>query len=112
MEQLLLKMAKQLDDLDQASLESLWEKYATIVNSFEPTKRWEEAVLVLSFIQAKYWKNQLFNTQWAMRSKSSQHIDLDIDGTMQKFTGLLEELNSQDAPIRKKATILQFSSED
>lgn len=35
MEQLLLKMAKQLDGLDESSLENLWEKYAQIVNNFE-----------------------------------------------------------------------------
>ena len=62
MEQLLLKLARQLDSLDEASLDSLWEKYAQIVNNFEPTARWEEAVLVLSFIQAKSWKNQLFTS--------------------------------------------------
>ena len=56
MEKLLLKLASQLDSIDQASLDALWDKYAQIVNNFEPTKRWEEAVLVLSFIQAKNWK--------------------------------------------------------
>lgn len=30
----------------------LWDKYAVIVSHFEPTKRWEEAALVFSFIQA------------------------------------------------------------
>ena len=61
MEQLLIKMARQLDALDEASLLALWDKYAVIVSHFEPTKRWEEAALVFSFIQAKRWKNQLFN---------------------------------------------------
>lgn len=65
MEQLLLKMARQLDALDEASLLALWEKYAVIVSNFEPTRRWEEAALVLSFIQAKRWKNQLFNHSWS-----------------------------------------------
>ncbi len=69
MEQLLHKMARQLDALDEASLLALWEKYATIVSQFEPTKRWEEAALVFSFIQAKRWKNQLFNHNWAARVK-------------------------------------------
>ena len=57
MEQLLIKMARQLDALDEASLLALWDKYAVIVSHFEPTKRWEEAALVFSFIQAKRWKN-------------------------------------------------------
>ena len=52
MEQLLIKMARQLDALDEASLLALWDKYAVIVSHFEPTKRWEEAALVFSFIQA------------------------------------------------------------
>jgi len=108
MEQMLLKMAKQLDRIDQASLESLWEKYAQIVNAFEPTTRWEEAVFVLSFIQAKHWKNQLFNTQWAMRSKSSSHIDLDLPGTSKQFSGMMEELTKK-APQASKATVLQFT---
>ncbi len=68
MEELLKRMAKQLDSLDEASLVNLWEKYARIVDQFEPTERWQEAVLVLSFIQAKMWKNQLFNYHWAART--------------------------------------------
>lgn len=67
MEHLLHKMARQLDALDEASLLALWDKYATIVSRFEPTKRWEEAALVFSFIQAKRWKNQLFNHNWSAR---------------------------------------------
>ena len=67
MEKMLLKMARQLDSLDEASLMSLWSKYATITSHFEPTKRWEEACLVLSLIQAKRWKNQLFNYSWRER---------------------------------------------
>lgn len=107
MEQLLLKMAKQLDSIDEASLDNLWEKYAQIVNNFEPTTRWEEAVLVLSFIQAKSWKNQLFNTQWAMRSKLSALIDIDETGTNLKFDGMVKEINNKNKP-KKKATVLQF----
>lgn len=65
MEKALVKMARQLRSLDEASLMSLWEKYAGIVRAFEPSERWEEAVLVLSFIQSVRMKNQLFNHQWA-----------------------------------------------
>lgn len=71
MEQLLLKLARQLDAMDEASLMALWEKYAQIVQHFEPSERWQEAVLVLSFIQGKRWKNQLFNTQWAARTRAA-----------------------------------------
>ena len=61
MEQLLIKLARQLESLDEASLMALWEKYANIVSQFEPTKRWEEATLIFSLIQAKHMKNQLFH---------------------------------------------------
>ncbi len=71
MEQLLLKLARQLDAMDEASLMSLWDKYARTVQHFEPSERWQEAVLVLSFIQAKRWKNQLFNAQWAARTRNA-----------------------------------------
>lgn len=67
MEKLLLKLARQLDSLDEASLMSLWSKYATLTNRFEPTRRWEDACLVFSLIQAKRWKNQLFNYSWSQQ---------------------------------------------
>lgn len=60
-EKSLIKMARQLKTLDEASLVGLWEKYEQEVNRFEPTGRWEEAVLVFGLIQALRWKNQLFN---------------------------------------------------
>ena len=73
MEQILLKMAKQLDALDEASLVALWDKYSGMAARFEPSKRWEESVLVLSLIQAKRWKNQLFNQQWSISSQPDEH---------------------------------------
>ncbi len=65
MENSLKKIAEQLNSFDEASLTGLWEKYHDIVKEFEPTKRWEEAALILSMIQALRWKNQLFNTKWS-----------------------------------------------
>ena len=65
MEKMLLKLARQLDSLDEASLMALWSKYATITSRFEPSRRWEDACLVFSLIQAKRWKNQLFNYSWS-----------------------------------------------
>ena len=69
MEKLLTRLARQLDALDEASLMSLWSKYATIASRFEPTQRWEEAVLVFSMIQAKRYTNQLFNYYWAQQAQ-------------------------------------------
>ena len=71
---MLLRLARQLDTLDESSLMALWEKYAAIVAHFEPSRRWEEAALVLSFIQGKRWKNQLFNYQWARQLQLSQQL--------------------------------------
>lgn len=65
LERVLLKIAKQINALDEASLMALWEKYAAQVARFEPSKRWEEAVLVLSIVQGMHYKNQLFNHHWA-----------------------------------------------
>ena len=65
MEKMLVKLARQLDAIDEASLMALWSKYATLTSRFEPTRRWEEAALIFSLIQAKRWKNQLFNFNWA-----------------------------------------------
>jgi len=71
---MLLRLARQLDALDESSLMALWEKYAAIVAHFEPSQRWEEAALALSFIQAKRWKNQLFNYHWARQVQHPQQI--------------------------------------
>ncbi|MFU2210390.1 hypothetical protein K9F62_04255 [Desulfovibrio sp. JY] len=65
MEQVLLKLARQLRAFDEASLMALWDKYAEAVSHFEPSQRWEESVLVLAMIQGMRFKNQLFNHHWA-----------------------------------------------
>lgn len=70
MEKMLLKLARQLDSLDEASLMALWSKYANITGRFEPSKRWEESCLVFSLIQAKRWKNQLFNYNWSQQRQA------------------------------------------
>lgn len=67
MEKLLHKLARQLDALDEASLMQLWSKYATATSRFEPTQRWEDACLIFALIQAKRWKNQLFNYSWSQQ---------------------------------------------
>lgn len=69
MEKVLHKLARQLNAFDEASLMALWEKYAQQVQQFEPTKRWEEAVLIFGLIQALHLKNQLFNYNWAQTAR-------------------------------------------
>jgi len=65
LENALAKLARQLVAFDEASLMDLWEKYAEAVRQFEPTRRWEEAVLVFGLIQSVRMKNQLFNSNLA-----------------------------------------------
>lgn len=72
MEQALLKLARQLNAIDEASLTALWEKYAAEVERFEPGKRWEEAVLALGMIQTVRWKNMLFNEKWREIAESPE----------------------------------------
>ena len=69
MERMLQKLAQQLNAYDEASLMSLWDRYAEQVEAFEPSKRWEEASLVFCLIQAVRWKNQLFNLRLAQASR-------------------------------------------
>ena len=105
MEQLLIKMARQLNALDEASLLALWDKYAVIVSHFEPTKRWEEAALVFSFIQAKRWKNQLFNYSWSAQvhpGAASQPV-AEPDFFLDPPTG-----RPAPAKPKRKAAIIQF----
>jgi len=79
MEKALLKVARQINAFDEASLMSLWEKYAEKVSHFEPTKRWEESVLVFNLIQSTRLKNQLFNYNWAQsRMPDEGPTELDL----------------------------------
>ena len=72
MEKMLLKMARQLNAMDEASLMALWNKYMQRVQDFDASREWEEATIVLSLIQAKHWKNQLFNVQWSERLRNAR----------------------------------------
>ena len=78
LEKALIKLARQINAYDEASLMSLWEKYAEKVRQFEPTKRWEEAVVVFNLIQSVRLKNQLFNFNWA-RSRMPDDAPVDVD---------------------------------
>ncbi len=69
MEKILLKMAEQLAAFDEASLTALWDKYEGMAGEFQPTKQWEQAVMVLGMIQVLRWKNHLFNHHWAAQQK-------------------------------------------
>ena len=107
MEKLLLKLAQQLDALDEASLMNLWTKYALITERFEPTRRWEESALILSLIQAKHWKNQLFNFMLAKTSKPQQKGD--NEGKLD-FGFSIEKQKAPAAPVVSQCRILSFRS--
>lgn len=102
MEHVLIKMARQLDALDEASLLVLWEQYAHKVANFEPSKRWEEAVLVFSLIQAKHWKNQLFNHNFAAHLRPVEHMP----GQERPFPPF--SLEPKPSTPEHRATVLQF----
>ncbi len=68
-EETLKQMAQKLLSMNDDQLVLLREKYLRIVDNFEPTERWEEAVLILAFIQGKMMKEQLKRYHWAVRTK-------------------------------------------
>ena len=108
---MLLRLARQLDALDESSLMALWEKYAAIVAHFEPSRRWEEAALVLSFIQAKRWKNQLFNYHWARQVQLSQQVQAegqtgDPEGSAGSAFSLETPANAESE--KKRCRVLRF----
>lgn len=108
MEKMLQKIAQMLETLDEASLMALWGKYATLTSRFEPTKRWEEACLIFSLIQAKHWKNQLFNYSWSQSrlppAKDSKPVP---QGFPKKFE--LEKKTEKPQKKRRPCKILPFS---
>ena len=78
-EKALLKIVRQLNAYDEASLMDLWERYAEKVRRFEPTRKWEESALMFSLIQSMRLKNQLFNYHWAQsRVPDAPHQDVDL----------------------------------
>lgn len=105
MEKILLKMARQLLAYDEASLLNLWEKYADQVSRFEPTKRWEEAVMVLCMIQSMRFKNQLFNLHWSQgQSPGEQAPRTHIEAVPQP--------GSKPRPPKPKGKLLSFPARE
>jgi len=106
MQRMLEKMAKKLNEYDEASLMQLWQHFASQVHDFEPTRRWEEAALALCLIQAVHWKNQLFNYQLALSANPADKADMP---PLPDFFGGRKKADSQkaDAP-RQRATVLAF----
>ena len=119
MEKVLEKMAKQLNALDEASLMSLWEKYAKASKNFEPTQRWEESALIFCFIQAVHWKNMLFNHHWSTWTKLAREnapvTPVSEDPLLRRLegpeAGQLEGAAAEDAAgDLKRCKVLRFRS--
>lgn len=108
MEKLLEKLARQLDSIDEASLMALWSKYATITSRFEPTKRWEEACLIFSLIQAKHFKNQLFNYCWQQERRLDRPEGKGEQITISSF-GLERAPQKNAQPSGGTCRVLSFS---
>ncbi|MDR3177068.1 MAG: hypothetical protein LBU06_11130 [Desulfovibrio sp.] len=105
MQRVLEKLANKLNAYDEASLMRLWQHYAEIVHEFEPTRRWEEAAIVLCMIQAVRFKNQLFNHNLALTA-----LPGDI-GDMPPLPEFLRKSRARAdaAPVGKnRATVLAF----
>ncbi len=108
-EKVLMKMAGQLREFDEASLMSLWEKYAQQVTNFEPSKRWEESVLIFGMIQAMRFKNQLFNHHWADGSEPGSGNGRPIPPP---FPHLAPEGDRKNEGGRKRGKVLEFKPKE
>ena len=61
LDKVLDKLAEQIITLDEASLSQVRKKYLDRLFHFEPTKKWEKAVIIYFIINGVIAKNNLFN---------------------------------------------------
>ena len=108
MEKMLLKMARQLNAMDEASLMALWNKYMQRVQDFDASREWEEAVIVLSLIQAVRGKNQLFNVKWEEREALKKaEVGKPRIADMRPWRRRTPKKKPEEKPVQK-ATVHQF----
>ena len=108
MEKMLLKMARQLNAMDEASLMALWNKYMQRVQDFDASREWEEAVIVLSLIQAVRGKNQLFNVKWEEREELKKaEVEKPRIEDMRPWRRRTPKEKPEEKPVQK-ATVHQF----
>ena len=72
MEKTLQQLAERILTFDEASLRSLYGKYKAIFERFEPTREWEQSVVILFIINAVTTKNHLFNENILNRQKDGR----------------------------------------
>jgi len=109
LERLLEKIADKLLNLDEASLTCLWNKYFTMVQKFEPTKRWEKAVIILSLIQAVRWKNQLFNIKWLELTKVEKRFNRKFPMQVNSISAPAVPSENKEKKKKEKGKIIFFN---
>ena len=73
-EKALKNIAERILALDEASLNSLWEKYKTRLEDFDATEEWEKAAIIFFIINSVKVKNNIFNKEIINRqNKASQN---------------------------------------
>ncbi|MBN1254362.1 MAG: hypothetical protein JXA50_03735 [Deltaproteobacteria bacterium] len=80
MEKALDKIAEQITALDEASLTQLRKKYLDRLFQFEPTKKWEKAVIIYFIINGVIAKNNLFNQHIVAGQQGETEKGLDDKG--------------------------------
>ena len=110
MEKILLKMARQLNGLDEASLMALWNKYMERVQDFDGSQEWEEASIVLSLIHAVRSKNHLFNANLAERTGQMLEPDPELTPRRRRvpLSDREKERELEERRPKRPATVLQF----
>jgi hypothetical protein len=77
LEKALDKIADSILAFDEASLNSLWNKYKERMEVFDTTREWEKSVIIFFIINAVRVKNHIFNEQITLhrdkKIKRSQH---------------------------------------
>ena len=73
-EKALTNIAERILALDEASLNSLWEKYKARLENFDTTKEWEKSAIIFFIINSVRVKNNIFNKQIINhKNKTSQN---------------------------------------
>jgi hypothetical protein len=72
-EKALDRIAEQIINLDEASLNQLRKKYLDRLFNFEPTREWEKAVIIYFIINGVIAKNNLFNRQILEQQKGDKN---------------------------------------
>jgi hypothetical protein len=66
------RLADQILAFDEASLSSLLDEYRQKMDSFEPTREWERAVIIFFIINSMRVKNLMFNENILKKSAKGQ----------------------------------------